>query len=208
MISSFELLTPQVLAALSARDVTVADTYNCSEITTEIALRAPGCTAFHVHEDVVTVEIIGHDGTPCQDGTVGQLAISDLVNTAMSVLRLEIGDVGLLESAENSCRCGRAGKSLRILGRLAPNISPALRIELYDTIEEAAQAPVFLDVAADRALRVFCHSPASANARPPAISTTSGRWELTWHPVPPELAAGPGSQFIIDRRPRFNGGAW
>ena len=138
-LASFELLTERTRTALAAAGIPVADTYNCSEVTTEIALRGPDCTALHGHEDVVAMEILGPDQQPSPPGVAGRVVLSDLVNTAMSVLRLDIGDVAVAAS----CACGRAGKAVRLLGRTASGIDAA---ELYRSLDMTASTPLIAEV--------------------------------------------------------------
>jgi phenylacetate-CoA ligase len=85
--------------------------------TSELGVVAGGCGysgGMHVFEDQFHVEILRH-GKPVAAGEVGRLAITDLVNRAMPLIRYDVGDVGRLHNGP--CPCGRQTFRMEILGR-------------------------------------------------------------------------------------------
>jgi phenylacetate-CoA ligase len=48
------------------------------------------------------IEVVGDDGLPVEDGTPGQLLVTDLFNRAMPFIRYRIGDVGAVDSGDAS----------------------------------------------------------------------------------------------------------
>jgi phenylacetate-CoA ligase len=90
-----------------------ADIYGTNELGTVAAScgKSPG---MHVFEDLFLIELFRH-GQPAAQGQMGRLVITDLTNTAMPLVRYEVGDVGRLHLAP--CPCGRQTARLEILGR-------------------------------------------------------------------------------------------
>jgi phenylacetate-CoA ligase len=85
--------------------------------TSELANIATGCgrsPGMHVFEDVFVVEVL-RNGKPVKAGEVGRLAVTDLINMAMPLIRYDVGDVGRLHAGP--CPCGRQTPRLEILGR-------------------------------------------------------------------------------------------
>jgi phenylacetate-CoA ligase len=86
--------------------------------TNELGTVAAGCgysSGMHVFEDTFLVEVFQRDH-PAPAGQVGRLVITDLTNTAMPLIRYEVGDVGQLLTGP--CPCGRKTIRLEVLGRL------------------------------------------------------------------------------------------
>ena len=133
-----------------------AQKYGTSELGVVAAAcgRSPG---MHVFEDVFRVEVLRR-GQPAGPGELGRLAVTDLVNTAMPLIRYEVGDVGRLLVGE--CPCGRRTARLEVLGRAQ---------ELLDS----PRGPL---TAADVADTVFC-DPAAANVRVEEVGP--GNFEAT-----------------------------
>jgi phenylacetate-CoA ligase len=73
--------------------------------------RSPG---MHLFEDLFIVEVLRHC-QPVAPGEIGRLAITDLVNTAMPLIRYDVGDVGRLHIGP--CPCGRKTARLEVMGR-------------------------------------------------------------------------------------------
>jgi phenylacetate-CoA ligase len=85
--------------------------------TGELGMVAAGCgrsRGLHVFDDLFVVEVL-EDGRPLPAGQVGRLAITDLSNYAMPLIRYEVGDVGMM--VDEPCPCGRPGRRLVLLGR-------------------------------------------------------------------------------------------
>jgi phenylacetate-CoA ligase len=87
--------------------------YGTSELGTVGAScgRSPG---MHIFEDLFLVEVLRH-GRPVAAGEIGRLVITDLINTAMPLIRYDVGDVGRLHVGP--CPCGRKTARLEVLGR-------------------------------------------------------------------------------------------
>lgn len=80
-----------------------------------IAIQCPESGLLHVQEDNVYLEIIKEDGTDAKPGEFGKVLLTSLTNTAMPLIRYEIGDV--VERGPD-CSCGRKQKTIsKILGR-------------------------------------------------------------------------------------------
>jgi len=60
---------------------------------------------YHVHAEVVIVEVVGPDNRPCMPGQRGRVLVTDLSNHAFPFVRYEIGDVATLAGA-GACSCG------------------------------------------------------------------------------------------------------
>jgi phenylacetate-coenzyme A ligase PaaK-like adenylate-forming protein len=116
--------------------------------TSELGVVGAACghsVAMHVFEDLFHVEVLRR-GEPVAHGEVGRLVITDLVNTAMPLIRYEVGDVGRLHVGP--CPCGRQSPRLEVLGRL----------------QEVLDAPGSVLTASDVADTVFC-DPGACNFR-------------------------------------------
>ncbi|TDD34674.1 hypothetical protein E1287_15900 [Actinomadura sp. KC06] len=98
-----------------------AEMYCAAEVATPIAFSYPGCAGMHVNADFVHVEVVGPDEAPRPYGRAGAIVVTDLVNTAMPILRYRIGDAGTLQEP-GACSCGRALPLLRVHGRLVTTV--------------------------------------------------------------------------------------
>ena len=89
----------------------------------------------HLFEDQFLVEVL-RDGRPVAPGEVGALAITDLVNTTMPLVRYEVGDVGRF--LPGPCPCGRRTARLQVLGRtqemLATQAGPLPASDVADAV--------------------------------------------------------------------------
>jgi phenylacetate-CoA ligase len=128
--------------------------YGTSELGTVAAScgRSPG---MHIFDDLFIVEVL-RKGRPVGVGQVGRLIITDLINTAMPMIRYDVGDVGRIDLTP--CPCGRTTPRLEVLGRAQ---------EVLDTPAGALTAS---DVADS-----FFTDPAVANFRLEEVA--SGRFE-------------------------------
>jgi phenylacetate-CoA ligase len=69
----------------------------------------------HVNLDLVLVEVVDDNNTPCSSGEVGNIVITDFWNRSMPFIRYKLGDIGSLES---NCTCGRTFPMLgKVIGR-------------------------------------------------------------------------------------------
>jgi len=74
---------------------------------------------YHVHAEVVLVEVVDNDGKHRKPGELGRILVTDLSNLVFPFIRYEIGDVGIL-SDEAACPCGiKLPKLAKVEGRIA-----------------------------------------------------------------------------------------
>ncbi len=86
-----------------------------SEECGSIALQCPECRQYHVMAEGLHVEVLRRDGSPAATGEVGRVAITDLLNFAMPLIRYDIGDYAV---AGGIACCGLGLPTLqRIVGR-------------------------------------------------------------------------------------------
>jgi phenylacetate-CoA ligase len=115
LICPFGGLASPALVARSTQGfgAAFANIYGTSELGSVAAScgQSPG---MHVFEDQFIVEVLAH-GRPVEAGKPGRLVVTDLTNTAMPLIRYEVGDVGCLYRAP--CPCGRTTVRLEVLGR-------------------------------------------------------------------------------------------
>jgi phenylacetate-CoA ligase len=125
-----EQMARRITAGLAAP---FANIYGTNELGTIAAScgRSPG---MHVFEDIFLIEVF-QEGRPAEAGKVGRLVITDLANTAMPLIRYDVGDVGRLLTAP--CPCGRKTARLEVLGRsqevLATRAGPLPASSVADT---------------------------------------------------------------------------
>jgi phenylacetate-CoA ligase len=75
----------------------------------------------HINCDNVYLELLGEDGKPVPVGVPGSVAVTDLTNRGMPLLRYKLGDVAV--AADGVCGCGRRLPLLaRVEGREADYI--------------------------------------------------------------------------------------
>jgi phenylacetate-CoA ligase len=58
----------------------------------------------HIMADHLCVEFLGEDNIPVQTGQPGRIVVTDLAETAMPLIRYEIGDIGT--PSNQTCSCG------------------------------------------------------------------------------------------------------
>jgi phenylacetate-CoA ligase len=76
---------------------------------------------FHLHEDLCHVELVDDKGSPVDEGEVGYVVLSNLVNRGTVLLRYGLGDRARLTTAR--CSCGRTSPRLHLLeGKTVPLI--------------------------------------------------------------------------------------
>ncbi len=78
--------------------------YGSREVN-NIAAECPAHEGLHVFASGRIVEIVDDDGQPVPDGTVGNVAVTDLANYAFPFVRYLIGDMAVKKAAP--CSCGR-----------------------------------------------------------------------------------------------------
>jgi phenylacetate-CoA ligase len=91
-------------------------------VTNEFGVIAWSCPTrrdvLHVNDDAFVVEVVGPDGEPVPDGTLGELVITSLGLTSMPLIRYRMGDMAA--RLPERCGCGRGlGLMTRVHGRTA-----------------------------------------------------------------------------------------
>jgi phenylacetate-CoA ligase len=91
-------------------------------VTNEFGVIAWSCpqrrNLLHVNDDTFLVEVVGEDGSPVPDGTLGELVVTSLGLTAMPLIRYRMGDMAA--RIPEPCSCGRGlGLLTRVHGRTA-----------------------------------------------------------------------------------------
>ncbi|WP_196138878.1 phenylacetate--CoA ligase family protein [Aliikangiella sp. G2MR2-5] len=77
---------------------------------------------YHLHSEVILLEVVDDDGKQCKPGELGRILITDLSNHAFPFIRYEIGDLGILEEP-TQCKCGMHLPRLKsVQGRIADMI--------------------------------------------------------------------------------------
>ncbi|GAF90229.1 unnamed protein product, partial [marine sediment metagenome] len=77
--------------------------YGSREIP-NIAAECQAHQGLHIFSPIRYVEVLKSDGEMAEDGEIGKIVITDLVNYSMPFIRYEIGDVGI--KTKEQCRCG------------------------------------------------------------------------------------------------------
>lgn len=111
-----EVVAPELRAQCGdVLGIGIADMYSSQECG-YFALQAPGHDHYLVQAEVVLLEVLRADGSPCGAGETGRVVVTPLTNYAMPLLRYEIGDFATVGAASP---CGRGLPVLeRILGRV------------------------------------------------------------------------------------------
>ncbi len=74
---------------------------------------------YHLHADVLLIEVVDRENRPCRPGELGRILITDLSNLVFPFIRYEIGDVGAMADKE-PCPCGvNLPRLARLEGRIA-----------------------------------------------------------------------------------------
>jgi phenylacetate-CoA ligase len=110
-----EIVSPELRArAHDLLGVEIFDAYSSQEAG-YVALQCPQSGLYHVMAEALIVEVLRVDGTPCGEGEIGAVTITDLHNHATPLIRYGIGDQA---EVGPSCPCGRGLPTLRrIIGR-------------------------------------------------------------------------------------------
>lgn len=80
---------------------TIHDSYSATDVGTIASQCSHG--NLHVNSEIIRVDAVRADGTPCEPEEPGRLLLTTLINAAMPMVRYEIGDIGALGGA---CGCG------------------------------------------------------------------------------------------------------
>lgn len=110
-----EMVTPELRArTVAALGLKIEDAYSSQEMG-YIALQCPDSENLHVMAEGLIGEVLRDDGTPCGEGEIGRVALTDLHNFATPMIRYLIGD---LAEMGGPCPCGRGLPALRrVVGR-------------------------------------------------------------------------------------------
>lgn len=100
--SSETLLAHQRLEIETAFGCKVMDQYGSAEMAGFIAQCEFG--TYHVNPEYGVVEIVDAAGEPVGPGVSGRLVLTGFLNTAMPLLRYEIGDVAMFSGEQCGCR--------------------------------------------------------------------------------------------------------
>ncbi|MGB4626525.1 MAG: hypothetical protein WBI36_01770 [Erysipelotrichaceae bacterium] len=99
----------------------VFNRYGCRELGL-ISCECKEHNGMHISSDRIYLEVVDDNNQPVPDGCAGRILITDLTNTAMPIIRYEIGDIGTI-SKQRTCKCGRGLPKLEsIQGRITDYI--------------------------------------------------------------------------------------
>jgi hypothetical protein len=100
-----------------------SEVYAAGELTTPIGFRFPDCPSsdLHLNMDSIYTEVVDvNSGHTSPDGGIGRIVCTDLLNTAVPLIRYDVGDIGLIKGSD-ACPCGRTTPRLVLLGRRIPS---------------------------------------------------------------------------------------
>ncbi len=132
----------------------VRNTYGMAELVAG----ASECTAdtMHLWPEVGHLEVLDfEDDSPAPPGTAGRLVLTGLLNSAMPLIRYEIGDVATWPTTPQACRCGKKlpvapdiegrlddvviTSGGRRVGRLDKIITPDIPVREVQIVQEALE---------------------------------------------------------------------
>lgn len=113
IITSAELLTDSQRSLIEkVFGCPVYNRYGCRE-TSIIASECGQGDGLHISAETLYLEFVRGD-RQCEDGEVGEILVTDLLNFGMPLIRYRIGDTGA--PLAGSCSCGRGLPRMRIDG--------------------------------------------------------------------------------------------
>lgn len=141
IISVAEYLPPEIRqSAAESFGCRIIDVYSSAEGGV-IAIECPDSGLYHIQSEIVLVEILREDGTPCSTGEVGEVVVTPLYGYATPLLRYRSGD--FVEKGPR-CSCGRSLPTIkRIAGRRehmftfddgTSRLPPIDRVKVTDTL--------------------------------------------------------------------------
>jgi phenylacetate-CoA ligase len=111
LIASAEALYPNQKRAIEiAFGCPVFMRYGSRELD-NVAMECSEHDGYHILNSRFVVEIVDDNGCPMEEGEIGRIIVTDLMNHAMPFIRYDTGDEGSI--TREYCKCGR--KSPRIL---------------------------------------------------------------------------------------------
>lgn len=119
LITSSETLRPEQRARINRvfGAGKVYDNYGSREMYVGAECRIHD--GYHLHAEVLIVEVVDKNNRPCPPGTPGRVLLTDLSNHAFPFIRYEIGDFAAL-ATDTTCPCGVMLPRLQSLqGRIA-----------------------------------------------------------------------------------------
>jgi len=128
ILTSSENLFPEKREAINKAfgGQKVFDNYGSREIY--IAAECNQHNGYHIHGEVVYLEIVDKNNKRCAPGELGRVVLTDLSNHAFPFIRYENGDIGRM-AGEEACACGiQLPKLESIDGRIADVIVAGDRI--------------------------------------------------------------------------------
>ena len=118
-------------------EVKVLDEYSSEELT-RIALECPN-HRYHLEEDACFIEIIDKEGNKLENGNVGIVVGTNLLNTATPIIRYVQGDLATITNYKD-CVCGNNGRVIEgVKGRNMDTI--------ITSTGESIPASCFMDIA-------------------------------------------------------------
>ncbi len=92
----------------------VTETYSAEELG-YLTIECPDTPYHHIMAETAIVELLRDDGTPCREGELGRVVVTDLHNFATPLIRYDLGDFA---EAGPRCPCRRGLPTIkRIVGR-------------------------------------------------------------------------------------------
>lgn len=105
LITSSETLKPEQRVRINQvfGDGKVYDHYGSREFY--LASECAAHEGYHVHAEVLLIEVVGPDNRAVAAGETGRVLVTDLSNHAFPFIRYEIGDLGVM-APYSPCSCG------------------------------------------------------------------------------------------------------
>lgn len=95
----------------------VTDRYGCEEVSL-IGSECEQHNGMHLNIEHLYIEFIRNDGSPANEGELGEIVVTDLMNMAMPFIRYRVEDVGI--PSDRLCACGRGLPLMEsVTGRVA-----------------------------------------------------------------------------------------
>jgi phenylacetate-CoA ligase len=118
LITSSETLQPSWREKINSvfGEGKVFDHYGSREVY--IASECKMHNGYHIHSEVILLEVVDKNNMPLPPGEIGRILITDLSNYVFPFIRYEIGDIGVLGDRKK-CECGVCLPMLeRVEGRI------------------------------------------------------------------------------------------
>lgn len=99
-------LRPEVKSIIEQRFCPVFNSYVAVE-TGNIAFECDAHCGYHLNIDTCAVGIADKDDFPVSPGIKGEIVISNLINKGTVLLNYKLGDIGVMDEDNATCKCGR-----------------------------------------------------------------------------------------------------